>query len=46
MTEENVERCIRCGRELTPEICGEEFLKTGVCSDCWTPEDEEGEENA
>ncbi len=33
--------CIRCGRELTPEICGEEFVETGVCVDCWTPDDED-----
>jgi DNA-directed RNA polymerase subunit RPC12/RpoP len=35
------ERCIRCGRELTSDICGHEFIETGVCADCWTPEDEE-----
>lgn len=32
--------CIRCGTELTPDICADEFLHTGVCVDCWTPDDE------
>lgn len=33
--------CIRCGTPLTPATCADEFIETGICSDCWTPEDEE-----
>lgn len=40
---ESTENCIRCGCELTLDVCGEEFLETGVCVDCWIPEDEEDE---
>lgn len=32
--------CLRCSRELTPDICSAEFVETGICADCWTTEDE------
>ena len=38
--EEDVPTCIRCGKALTPERCDDEFLETGICADCWLPEDE------
>lgn len=31
--------CMRCSRVLTPDICAEEFLSTGICADCWTEDD-------
>lgn len=31
--------CLRCGTELTSEL----DLQTGICPDCWTPEDEDEE---
>lgn len=31
------EKCLRCDVDL----CTEEDLKTGICSDCWTPKDGE-----
>ena len=31
------EPCIRCGAPLESEIA----IQTGICADCWTPEDEE-----
>lgn len=38
-----VPNCLRCGEPLTLERCGEEFVETGICSECWTPEDDERE---
>lgn len=37
------EYCIRCGEELTPNNCGEEYIETGICENCWTEEDWEDE---
>lgn len=36
------DKCMRCDRELNLNICAEEFLPTGICSDCWgdNPDDE------
>ena len=31
---ERIEECIRCGRPLCSDICGAEFVHTGICSDC------------
>lgn len=42
---EPIEKCMRCGCELTLDVCGEEFVKTGICTNCWTPEDEEDDES-
>ena len=36
-----IPNCIRCGEELTAEICGSEYIDTGICANCWTPEDKE-----
>ena len=41
MTAAVTDNCIRCGRELNLNICAEEFLPTGVCSDCWNKFDDE-----
>ena len=38
MRYEDAGNCLRCGRKLTPRICDEEFLETGICADCWKPE--------
>jgi hypothetical protein len=38
---EPLPNCIRCGEELTSEICGSEYIDTGICTNCWAPEDEE-----
>lgn len=36
------EKCIRCGRELTTDICGDEWRdKVGICADCWVPADDD-----
>lgn len=37
---EPVSRCIRCSRRLETE----EDLVTGICADCWKPEDHEDDE--
>jgi hypothetical protein len=38
---EDAPECMRCSSALTPAICAEEFVDTGICSDCWTSDDEE-----
>ena len=35
------EYCIRCGEEL--DAASEIALQTGICPECWKPEDEDDE---
>jgi len=46
MASENVPNCMRCGRALTPDICGDEFVETGICADCWTPGDNDDSDDS
>lgn len=37
-------KCLRCGTDLTPDVCGDEYLVTGICTDCWTPADDDDDD--
>jgi hypothetical protein len=37
-------RCLRCGTILTPDKCADEYLRTGICTDCWTPADNDDDD--